>query len=246
MKCRHRLLVLLFLLSMLTFMDRVCISVAGPRMQQDLGIPAERWGRVLGAFSIAYAAFEIPTGMLGDRKGPRRVLTRIVLWWSAFTALTGVVSNYYALVVARFAFGIGEAGAFPNISGSLSRWFPAVERARAQGWIWMATRFGAALSPILVVPIQAAYGWRATFWAFGACGVFWVLAWYWWYCDDSREKAGISRSELKELGTPVGRVRHSLPWRTALGNRNLRAIMTMYFCYCYAAYFSFPGCTPTL
>ncbi len=95
MKSRHIVLVLLFLLSIITYVDRVCISVAGPRMQQDLGITPDKWGWVVGVFAIAYAAFEIPTGSMADRIGTRRVLTRIVLWWSVFTSLTGTVSHYF-------------------------------------------------------------------------------------------------------------------------------------------------------
>ncbi len=237
MKYRHRLLALLFIFALLTFMDRVCISVAGPRMQRDLAIPAERWGWVLGAFSIAYAIFEIPMGALGDRKGPRRVLTRIVLCWSAFTALTGTVSSYSLLVLTRFGFGVGEAGAFPNTSASLARWFPAVEMARAQSWIWAATRMGAALASMLVVPIEMAFGWRAMFWIFGSVGVVWSGVWYWWYRDQPSEKPGISQAELAEIGSGKVRGRHLLPWRVAVASSNVRALMMMYFCYGYGAHF---------
>lgn len=237
MKYRHRLLFLLFSLSMITFLDRVCISVAGPQIQHDLNISAEQWGWILGAFSLAYAAFEIPTGMMGDRVGPRRVLTRIVLWWSAFTALTGAAVSYPIMLVTRFCFGIGEAGAFPNISASISRWFPAVERARAQGWIWTATRVGSALSPVLVVPIQIYFGWRVTFWIFGGIGVVWTVVWLWWYRDDPSAKRGVTQSELDEIGVQKTVTRHQVDWRTAFRSPEVRTIMLMYFCYCYAAYF---------
>ena len=139
MKQRHIVLLLLFLLSIITYVDRVCIAVAGPRMQQDLGITPELWGWVVGVFAISYAAFEIPSGALGDRIGPRKVLARIVVWWSVFTSLTGAVSSYGWLLVARFMFGAGEAGAYPNSSSTISRWFPAAERARAHGLVWMAS-----------------------------------------------------------------------------------------------------------
>src|SRR5882672_711128 len=99
MKVRHRVLVFLSLLSVITYLDRVCISVAGPRMQQALSLSPEQWGWITGAFTLAYALFEMPSGSLGDRIGPRRVLTRIVLWWSAFTSLTGVVSGFIPLVL---------------------------------------------------------------------------------------------------------------------------------------------------
>src|SRR5437667_706574 len=123
MRTRYRVLALLVLLSVITYMDRVCIAVAGPRMQDELGITPERWGWVLGAFVLAYGLFEIPSGALGDRVGQRQVLTRIVVWWSAFTACTGLATNYFVLVATRFVFGAGEAGAYPNASGSIGRWF---------------------------------------------------------------------------------------------------------------------------
>src|SRR5579862_1768653 len=126
---RHRVLSMLFLLSVITFIDRVSISLAGPRMQQELHITPKEWGWVLGAFAIAYAAFEIPSGALGDRIGPRKVLTRIVLWWSAFTSLTGLSGQFAILLPVRFLFGAGEAGAYPNMASSISRWFPMNERA---------------------------------------------------------------------------------------------------------------------
>src|SRR5919112_539390 len=107
---RYRVLALFFFLVMIMFLDRLCIAVAGPRMQQELNISPSQWGWVIGAFTVSYALFEIPSGALGDRVGPRRVLTRIVLWWSGFTALTGMVTGYYPLLLARFFFGMGEAG----------------------------------------------------------------------------------------------------------------------------------------
>jgi MFS transporter, ACS family, glucarate transporter len=181
MKYRHRVLGMLVLLSIITYIDRVCISVAGPAMQDDLEISPDKWGWVVGSFALAYAIFEIPSGAWGDRSGPRALLTRIVVWWSVFTSLTGAVFNYMSLLVTRFLFGAGEAGAFPNISGTISRWFPATERGRAQGTVWMASRVGGALSPLLVIPIQTGFGWRASFWVFGAIGIVWAVAWWIWF-----------------------------------------------------------------
>ena len=131
MKYRHRVLGLLGLLAVITYLDRACISVAGPRIQRDLYISRADWGWVVGIFFFAYSAFEIPTGSLADRLGPRKILTRIVLWWSVFTSLTGAASNYWALIAIRFSFGVGETGAFPNFSACISRWFPRTERAQA-------------------------------------------------------------------------------------------------------------------
>jgi MFS transporter, ACS family, glucarate transporter len=163
LKQRHQVLFLLSLLSAITYLDRVCISVAGPRIQHALRLSPVQWGWVGGIFSISYALFEIPSGYLGDRIGARAVLSRIVLWWSGFTALTGVSWNYSSLLVTRFLFGAGEAGAGPNASVSLSRWFPPTERARAMGIFLMGAEVGTALTPLLVIPIQQHYGWRASF-----------------------------------------------------------------------------------
>src|ERR1044072_2105703 len=170
MKYRHRVLGFLCLLATLTYLDRVAISVSGPRMQESLNISPEAWGWVVGIFTLSYAVFEIPTGRMGDRLGARRVLTRVVLWWSAFTAFTGLTSNYYVLLLTRFCFGAGEAGAFPNIGISVSRWFPVLERARATGTVLMFIQIGGAIAPLVIVPIQLRYGWRTSFYVFGAGG----------------------------------------------------------------------------
>lgn len=230
---------MLFLLSIITYLDRVCISVAGPRMQNDLGLSPEQWGWVVGMFTLAYAAFEVPTGAMGDRIGPRRVLTRIVLWWSMFTTLTGVVSSFVVLCIVRFLFGAGEAGAYPNSSSSIAKWFPTAERGRAHGIVWMASRIGGAISPLLVVPIQQAYGWRMSFFLFGIIGVAWAAVWYSWYRDYPAEKAGVSREEIAEIGAGGARAatHHGMPWGEALRSWNLWKIMLMYHTYCWGSYF---------
>jgi sugar phosphate permease len=238
MKYRHRVLGMLFLLSIITYVDRVCISVAGPVMMKDLNITPERWGLVATAFALAYAAFEIPTGSMGDRIGPRRVLTRVVVWWSAFTTLTGVVSNYFVLLLVRFLFGAGEAGAYPNSSAAISRWFPTSERGRAHGLVWMASRVGGAISPLMVVPIQLAFGWRASFYAFGFLGVFWAIAWYIWFRDHPSEKPAVTAAEIEEIGTGTApSAHHGLPWGRALRSPNLWWIMLMYHTYCWGSFF---------
>jgi sugar phosphate permease len=237
MKYRSRVLSLLFLLSVITYIDRVCISVAGPRMQQDLDISPERWGWVTSIFALSYALFEIPSGAMADRIGARKVLTRIVLWWSAFTSITGAVSNYFVLLIVRFCFGAGEAGAYPGSTSSVSRWFPVAERARATGAVWMASRLGGAISPVLVVPIQALYGWRTSFYVFGIMGVIWCLAWWRWYRDNPADKVGITKMELDEIGPPAKRGHHGLPWGKVLVQRNYWTILLMYHTYCWGAYF---------
>ena len=234
MKYQHRVLGMLSLLSVITYLDRVCIAVAGPRMQDALHISPEAWGWVTSVFFLSYSAFEIPTGALGDRIGPRRVLTRVVAWWSAFTALTGTVSNYHVLLLVRFCFGAGEAGAYPNASAVIARWIPVAKRTRAWGIVWMTAQVGAAFSPLLVVPIQIRYGWRAPFFVFGVVGVVWSVAWYVWFRDSPREKAGITQAELHEIGSAPALQQHGMPWAVALRIPALWRIAAIGACYVYA------------
>lgn len=234
MKYQHRVLGMLSLLSVITYLDRVCIGVAGPRMQDSLHISPEAWGWVTSVFFLSYSVFEIPTGALGDRIGPRRVLTRVVAWWSAFTSFTGLVSNYYVLLVVRFCFGAGEAGAYPNASAVIGRWIPPAKRTRAWGIVWMTSQVGAALSPLLVVPIQVHYGWRAPFFVFGLAGLAWSLTWYAWFRDSPQEKAGVTPEELREIGPVPGLQRHGMPWARALRIPALWRIAAIAACYVYS------------
>jgi MFS family permease len=161
------------------------------------------------------------------------VLTRIVLWWSAFTALTGAVSSYPVLLVTRFLFGAGEAGAFPNASIVISRWFPASQRASMSGVILMASQIGGGIAPLLIVPIQIRYGWRTAFFVFGLVGVIWAIAWYWWFRDSPSEKPGVSREELAEVDLTATVTHHGFPWRVAFRSESVLAMMGAAFCYVY-------------
>jgi predicted MFS family arabinose efflux permease len=222
---RRKLLLFLVALAMITFLDRIAIASAGPRIEEALHLSTQQWGWVLGAFILSYGLFEIPTGAMGDQQGPHGVLTRIVLWWSAFTALTGGAWAFAPLVTTRFLFGAGEAGAYPNISAVLARWFPIGERARALGYIWAASRFGGALAPLIVVPLQSRFGWRMAFVLLGATGLAWAIAWRYWYRDPD-----IPRRPGKESSTP---------WRKLFGKPQLWLILTMYFCYAWGSWFFF-------
>ena len=233
MKYRNRVLALVSLLIVITYLDRVCISVAGPRMQESLHLGPAAWGWVTGIFTLAYALFEIPSGALGDRIGPRRVLTRIVLWWSAFTSLTGLAAGYYSLLATRLLFGVGEAGAFPNSSIVVARWFPVPERGRAFGFIMAAAQVGGAISPLLVVPIQLRYGWRASFYVFGILGVVWSGIWYAWFRGSPKEMRGLPASELEQSPPPIAQSHSGLPWARALRSVNFWAVILSVFFYVY-------------
>jgi len=237
MKYQHRVLGMLALLSVITYLDRVCIAVAGPRMQDDLHISPEMWGWVTSVFFLSYSAFEVPSGALGDRIGPRQVLTRIVLWWSAFTSLTGAVASYPVLLLVRFCFGMGEAGAYPNAAIVIGRWMPSLSRARAWGIVWMTAQVGGAISPLLVVPIQMRYGWQASFFVFGVLGVIWAAAWYAWFRDWPSQKPGVSPCELEEIGTQPPVSHTGVPWGHALRSVRFWRIAVLAICSVYSIAF---------
>lgn len=239
MKKRHGVLGFLISLSVITFLDRLAIAVAGPRIQDELHIPPEKWGWVLGAFALAYGLFEIPSGVSGDRLGQRRVLTRIVVWWSIFTSATAAATGFVPLIVTQFLFGAGEAGAYPNASGVIARWFPKSERARAQGAVWAASRVGGALSPLLVIPLLHAIGWRGMFCAFSGLGLVWASLWRAWFHDRPADQPGIDAAELEEIGATSPRTHAGGMWSGLFRSRQTWLLMAMYWCYVWGSWFYF-------
>jgi MFS transporter, ACS family, glucarate transporter len=241
MKKRYQLVLVFVVFAVITYLDRNSISVISKDMMKDLGLNKEQWGLVLGAFSLAYGLFEIPTGILVDKYGPKITLIRIVLWWSFFTIMTGFATSFYFLVITRFLFGAGEAGAFPTVSVAVAKWFPAVERGRIQSIVWMGSRLGGALAPFVAPYLAYTYGgWRAVFYILGALGCLWAIYWWFWYKDEPRDMPNISAEEVAEIesGRSLKKTTHALlPWKVVLRNKNLWALMGMYHCLLYGAYF---------
>jgi MFS family permease len=194
-------------------------------------------GWIFASFRWGYALFQIPGGWLGDRIGSRRALSVVVVWWSAFTSFTAFSWSAVSMGVCRFLFGMGEAGAFPIATRSLSAWMLPTERGFAQGVTHAASRVGAALTPALVVMLMIRFGWRAPFLLFGILGLFWAAAWFWYYRDTPAEHRFINAAERTLIETSVG-VRHasakSVPWRLILRSPSLWTLSLMYFCYGYA------------
>jgi sugar phosphate permease len=239
-RVRYRVLIFAFLLTVITYLDRVCISAAAPFIMADLHMSALQMSAVFSAFTLAYSIFEVPSGWLGDVRGPHRVLTRIVLWWSGFTMLTGVVQGFRSLVLVRFLFGAGEAGAFPNIMRSLAHWFPLGERGRASGIMFLGSRVGGMLSVPLALLLIGRVGWRASFVVFGAIGLVWAAAWAAWYHDQPADHPDVNAEELAWIGqAPAGSQPHAAatPWRRLVGSRSVWAICAMYSTYGYGLYF---------
>ena len=240
MKKRYQLLLVFVIFAIITYLDRNSMSVIGTKITDELQLSDKQWGLVLGAFSLAYGAFEIPTGILVDKYGPRITLFRIVIWWSIFTVLTGFVQGFYMLLIVRFLFGAGEAGAFPTASVAIARWFPARQRGSIQSVVWMGSRLGGALAPFLSVMLANAYGWRTVFYIFGSLGLIWATYWWFWFKDEPKDMKGITAEEVKEIeeGRSLKTISHTLlPWKTFLKSSNLWALMGMYHCLLYGAYF---------
>lgn len=240
-RVRHLVLVWVCSLSVISYLDRVCMSGSAPYMTADLGLSPVQMGYVFSAFTLAYAAFEVPSGWLGDMIGPRKVLTRIVVWWSFFTTLTGLAHHLWTLITVRFLFGAGEAGAYPNTAKVISRWVPTAERGSAQGMVWMFGRLGGAFAPGLVVLMIAHMGWRPTFGIFGAVGIVWAVFFWGWFRDTPQEKPGVNEAELQiirgEKASPASAGHLRAPWSRLLLSGNLWAICWMYFCMAYGWYF---------
>jgi MFS family permease len=241
-RIRYRVLAFTVALAGITYLDRVCIAQTAQAIMRDLSLSKEQMGYVFSSFTIAYALFEIPTGAWGDRIGTRRVLTRIVVWWSTFTVATASAFNYASLLVLRFLFGMGEAGAFPNVSRTFSRWFPLGERATVQGIFFAGAHLGGGVTLLLVEKLLEFMPWRMVFILFGMIGYVWAIAWFRWFRDDPAEHPEVRPEELREI--QKGRIpehAHSLDLAVLariLSHRNMIALCLMYFTQAYGFYFN--------
>src|SRR5580692_5709981 len=215
---------------MITYMDRQILAVARPVISAELHISLVMMGWITFSFRLAYALFQIPGGWLGDRFGARRALALVVTWWSIFTGLTAMAWSAVSMLVIQVFFGVGEAGAFPIATRSLSRWMRPTERGFAQGITHAGSRLGAALTPPIVVLIIARSGWRVAFLAFGGLGVIWAATWFLYYRDTPEEHRGVNDAERALIGMRK-RLPAKVPWREILRHGNLWILALMYFCY---------------
>ena len=235
MKRKNIILLMLVILGVVTFLDRINISVAGSAIMQDLNLSPKQWGWVQSAFILSYGLMQIPMGALGDKFGHRKILAAIVLWWSLFTAFTGMAGGLASLLIIRFMFGIGEAGSSPCSTGVISRWFEKHEVGKAQGYVWAASRMGGALTPFVVIPVMITVGWRAAFYLLGALGVVWAVVWYFYY----REKSIETIESMETIDSMETIKKPSLNWRHVLNNSQFWIICAMYFFYAFGSWFFF-------
>jgi MFS family permease len=220
-KVRHGVLTFLCVLAFILYIDRNCISQALTSIEKDLKIKHDQMTWVLMAFTLSYALFEVPMGWWGDKYGSRGVLTRIVMWWSAFTALTGAAMGLPSLILIRFLFGAGEAGAVPNSACVLSRWYPIEQRGMAQGAINASMQIGAAIAPVVTAELILGIGWRWSFALLCIPGILWGFAFWTWYRDDPQAHPAANDAERQLIlaGTDRAAGAHPpIPWRAVLSH----------------------------
>ena len=236
---RRKVLGYLFVLMLITYLDRVCFSTTAGAMADELGLSLEQIGMAGSFFVLGYVLFEIPGGWLADRYGARMMLTRIVIWWSAFTALTGAAWNFTALVAIRFLFGCGEAGAFPGSTSAIARWFPRHELGRAQSIVMFGSRIGFAMTSWVVIALMTAHGWRSVYWIFAVLGIAWAVGWGAWFRDTPEGHAGVDEAELALIREHRSAGSHGskIHWGALLTDRNVWALCGMYSGYTWGLYF---------
>jgi len=238
-RARYATLWFAIALAAVTYIDRICIARAMPLISKDLELTTIQVGWVLGVFGWAYAAFEIPGGWLGDRIGPRRVLMRIVIWWSFFTAATGWAWSSTSLIVTRILFGAGEAGCYPNLTRVFTIWLPKKERERAQATLWLASRWSGALTPLLVVTVLKFVTWRHAFEIFGVLGVIWAIAFYRWFRDDPATHPSVNKQELALLppASETATAHGATPWGLFVTSPAVWLLCLQYMCLAYGWWF---------
>jgi len=194
---------------------------------------------IFSAFTVAYALFEIPSGYLGDRFGARKVLMRIVVWWSFFTAATGWAWNFASMAITRLMFGAGEAGCFPNLTKAFTTWLPPEERTKAQGILWMSARWGGAFTPPIVALVLRFMSWRHAFEVFGGIGLIWAFFFYRWYRDNPRDNEKINAAELRmiEEHQHLASSHANVPWGKLYRSKQVWLLCIQYFCLSYSWYF---------
>ncbi|MGB3145752.1 MAG: MFS transporter [Maribacter sp.] len=196
---RYKMVFATFILALIVLLDRILLSVAKEPIAQSLALSDKQMGWAMSIFALGYALFQTPAGLFADKYGPRKILSTVVGLWSLFTVLTGAVWNYVVLIIVRFLFGAGEAGAFPGMASAIYGWIPQQERGIVNGINFSGGRLGAAFALPFVALLMDYVGWRMSFVFFGMVGIVWGVIWYWWFRDDPKNHNEMTKEELKYI-----------------------------------------------
>ena len=227
---RNLVLLIICLMYLITYMDRVNIATAGPLMQKELGLSNKDFGWAISAFAYPYAFFQIAGGWLGDMLGARWTLVICGTVWSAATVLIGYVDGFASLLATRILLGFGEGAAFPTATRALSTWMPAAARGWAQGITHSFARFGNAITPPLFAFLIVSYSWRSAFIIAGVASFLWVALWWWYFRDDPREHSGMTPEDLAALPAVKPRAAGAkTPWWRLL--KRILPVTLTDFCY---------------
>jgi len=240
----------LFILSAVSYLDRVNISIAGGSIAEAYHLSDVQLGRVFSAMLAGYALFQTVGGRLADRFGPRRVLAAGVMWWGIFTALTALVpanitGALLIFLAVRFLLGAGEAVIYPSANQFIARWIPTSERGIANGWIFAGVGAGAGLTPLLITYFMLHYGWRSSFWLCSIIGFAAGAVWFLVARDTPSEHRGVSPSELMLIRSGLTQAalkndaKALVSWGRVLRSKEVWAITLSYFCYGYVAWIFF-------
>ena len=252
----------LFVLSAISYLDRVNISIAGSSLADEYHLSQVRLGWVFSAFLLGYALFQTPGGWLVDRFGPRRVLTIGVVWWGVFTALTAslptkVWGAVFFFMLVRFLLGAGESIIYPSSNQFVSQWIPTQERGIANGMIFAGVGAGAGIAPSLVSYVMSHYGWRASFWVSALIGLCAGAVWYLIARDKPEQHPTVNASELALIRESHGSANsvssatesstrletispgRKTSWRSIITSRSILAVTASYFCFGYVAWIFF-------
>ncbi len=233
---RYVLVIFTFLLSVLLYIDRICISVAEGPIAQTFNFTETQMGWILSAFTLGYALFQTPSGALADRFGPRKILTAVVTLWSLFTGLTAAAATFIWMLIVRFLFGMGEAGAFPGMARAVFSWIPMAERGRVQGINFSGSRLGAAFALPGIAWLISAVGWQMSFVILACIGFVWAIIFCSWFRDDPTEHKKISSEEVdyiletRQNVEKTDEAQDRLLLGTLFGSKNMWLAMGQYFC----------------
>ncbi len=230
---RYKMVFGTFLLAVIVLFDRILLSVAKDPVAESLALNDTQMGWALSIFALGYALFQTPAGLLADKYGPRRILTIVVSLWSFFTALTGAVWNFTVLLIVRFLFGAGEAGAFPGMARAIYGWIPFQERGIVNGINFSGGRIGAAIALPTVAWLMDLVGWRLTFVLLGFVGLLWGIVWYCWFRDNPENHKGIPKKELefiqKHTDRDTSNEKVKINFKKLFNSKTMWLLMGQYF-----------------